>query len=112
MSRASGDQFEELACQYLQSQGLTLLARNWHCRFGEIDLIMQDGPYRVFVEVRARRSSRFGGAAASISTAKCRRLLAAANLYLSQHGSQTRCRFDALLFEGNAAPRWLKNIIS
>lgn len=112
MSRASGNSFEDQACAFLQAQGLSLLVRNWSCRFGEIDLIMQDGKYRVFVEVRARSSHQYGGAAASISAAKCRKLQAAANLYLSQHKLNSPCRFDAVLFEGTAAPLWLKNIIS
>ncbi|WP_144373841.1 YraN family protein [Vogesella urethralis] len=112
MSRESGSDFETQACHYLQQQGLRLHTRNWHCRFGEIDLIMQDGTWLVFVEVRARRSSRFGGAAASIGPDKCRKLQAAANLYLSQHGTRARCRFDAVLFDGDAPPVWLKNIIS
>lgn len=112
MSRESGSDFETQACHYLQQQGLRLHTRNWHCRFGEIDLIMQDGAWLVFVEVRARRSSRFGGAAASIGPDKCRKLQAAANLYLNQHGAAPRCRFDAVLFDGDAPPVWLKNIIS
>ncbi|MFN4238822.1 MAG: YraN family protein [Vogesella sp.] len=112
MSRSRGSEFEARACRYLEQQGLTLLARNWQCRFGEIDLIMQDGSYRVFVEVRARHDARFGGAAASIGADKCRKLQAAANLYLSQQGGASRCRFDAVLFDGDAPPVWLKNIIS
>lgn len=112
MSRNRGSEFETQACRYLEQQGLVLLSRNWHCRFGEIDLIMQDGPYRVFIEVRAKADSRFGGAAASINADKCRKLQAAANLYLSQNGGAGRCRFDAVLFDGDRAPVWLKNIIS
>ncbi|WP_174872885.1 YraN family protein [Vogesella oryzae] len=111
MSRERGNQFEQLAASYLQQQGLQLLGSNWQCRFGEIDLIMQDGASLVFVEVRARADSRFGGAAASISAAKCRKLTAAANLYLSQHRLDMPCRFDAVLFDGTAPAQWLKNII-
>ncbi|MFD2450255.1 YraN family protein [Vogesella fluminis] len=83
MSKASGDHYEALACRFLQQQGLTLVERNWHCRQGELDLVMRDGACWVFVEVRARQSAHFGGAAASIGSAKQHKLHTAANLYLS-----------------------------
>jgi putative endonuclease len=63
-------------------QGLTIVGRNFRTRFGEIDLIARDGSTLVFVEVRLRTSSRFGGAAESITTAKRARLVAAAREYL------------------------------
>ena len=75
MSRASGNLFEDQACAFLQAQGLSLLARNWSCRFGEIDLIMQDGKYRVFVEVRAAAATSMvvpPPASARPSAANCR----------------------------------------
>ena len=59
----AGRTAEQLAAAFLERQGLTLLARNYRCRFGEIDLVMRDGDSVVFVEVRLRRSSAFGGAA-------------------------------------------------
>ncbi|MDP1996955.1 MAG: YraN family protein, partial [Gallionella sp.] len=61
-----GAQAEQHAARYLQQQGLKPVAQNYRSRFGEIDLIMQDGATLVFVEVRLRRSANFGGAAASI----------------------------------------------
>ena len=88
------------------------MGRNWRCRGGELDLIMRDGAAWVFVEVRQRAGSAFGGAGASITADKCRKLQHAATVYLSKHGIDAPCRFDAVLFEGNAPPRWLKNIIS
>jgi putative endonuclease len=69
---------ENLAAAFLEGQGLKILERNYRCRFGEIDLIASSGATLVFVEVRARRSSAFGGAAGSITAAKRRRLVAAA----------------------------------
>lgn len=110
MSRERGEHYETLACSFLQQHGLNLVARNWHCRHGELDLIMRDGSYWVFVEVRARQSARFGGAAASISHAKQQKLLTAANLYLSNQRINAPCRFDAILFDGTDSPQWLKNI--
>ena len=73
----SGDQAEDLACQYLLGQGLQLLSKNFRTRRGEIDLIMKDNSCIVFVEVRFRRSEAFGGAAASITAKRCQRLAAA-----------------------------------
>ena len=110
MSRERGNVFENRACEYLQAQGLTLVTRNWSCRQGELDLIMREGKSWVFVEVRARSASRFGGAAASITPAKQQKLQLAANLYLSQHRIDAPCRFDAILFDGDSEPQWLRNI--
>jgi putative endonuclease len=62
-----GQAAESRAEAFLKTQGLTLVARNWRCRFGEIDLVMQDGSTLVFVEVRLRSRSDFGGAAASVT---------------------------------------------
>ncbi|MFJ5447038.1 YraN family protein [Methylobacillus methanolivorans] len=95
-----GDDAEALAANYLQSQGLSLLARNYRCRFGEIDLIMQQGSSIVFVEVRMRSQTRFGGAAASINVPKQQKLIRTAEHFLQQHGNQAPCRFDAVLLTG------------
>jgi putative endonuclease len=65
-----GVQAEILAAQYLQQRGLKLVTQNYRGRFGEIDLIMQDGASLVFIEVRLRRNANFGGAAASIDPPK------------------------------------------
>lgn len=91
-----GGQAEALAATYLKQQGLKLLTSNYHCRFGEIDLIMRDGKTLVFVEVRLRSNASFGGAAMSITTVKRQRLVQTAQHYLQQHGEST-CRFDAIL---------------
>src|SRR4051812_25272216 len=72
----SGVAAEQLAESYLARLGLEIVERNYRCRFGEIDLIALDGDALVFVEVRLRRNSRFGGAAASIDYAKQRKLVA------------------------------------
>ena len=78
-----GREAEARAAAYLQSQGLRILARNWRCRFGELDLVAADAATIVFAEVRSRASRAFGGAAASIDYAKRRKLIAAANLFAS-----------------------------
>ncbi len=109
-SRELGDAAEEQAQRYLEGQGLRKVARQVRGRFGELDLIMQDGGCLVFVEVRYRRSARFGGAVASIDTKKQRRLIATAQGYLQQHPHDGPCRFDVVgIGEGTNGVEWLKN---
>lgn len=103
-----GAEAEQRAAAFLQGRGLSLLARNWRCRFGEIDLIFQEGPTLVFVEVRARRSAGFGGAAESITAAKRARLARTAEAYLAKTGHRGPCRFDAILIEGERLT-WLRD---
>ena len=104
-----GREAEARAAAYLQSQGLRILARNWRCRFGELDLVAADAATIVFAEVRSRASRAFGGAAASIDYAKRRKLIAAANLFLSARGLDAPCRFDALLIEGDGGIEWVRD---
>lgn len=117
----AGDIFEARAADFLQRSGLTLIARNWRCRLGEIDLIMRDTTARVdtlvFVEVRKRNSQQFGGAAVSISASKLNKLAAAISLYLSALPRAPACRVDAVVFDVVAGaptppePTWIKNIL-
>lgn len=105
-----GQHAENLAALFLQQQGLKLVSRNYRCRFGEIDLIARDGKTLVFVEVRMRASDRFGGAAASITAGKRRKLLRTARYYLAGATRPPACRFDALLVNGaDHSVQWLKN---
>ncbi|HZP94024.1 MAG TPA: YraN family protein [Burkholderiales bacterium] len=106
---AGGRGAEDAALVFLRTQGLALLARNYHCRFGEIDLVMREGAVTVFVEVRMRTSRAFGGAIESITSAKRSRLLAAARHYMAQRGDMPACRFDAVLLDGDNEPRWIRN---
>jgi len=105
---------EQLAAQYLQRQGLKLLQINYRCRFGEIDLILQDGDTLVFAEVRLRSSSAFGGAAASIDARKQAKLVRTAQHYLSRLNHIPPCRFDAILMQSVDSPaiEWVKNAFS
>jgi len=87
-----------------------MLARNFRVKGGEIDLICRDGATTVFVEVRRRSinpNADFGGAAASITVRKQRRLILAARHWLARHGD-TACRFDCVLFDGDKM-EWLKD---
>jgi putative endonuclease len=110
MNRRGGAD-EGLAAAFLERQGLKVLERNYRCRFGEIDIVATAGSALVFVEVRARRSENYGGAAASITPAKRRRLLAAARHYLAARGSKRACRFDAVLIRGDERRiEWLTDV--
>ncbi|MBN8762854.1 MAG: YraN family protein [Thiobacillus sp. 63-78] len=104
-----GQTAEARAAAFLQARGLKLLARNWRCRFGEIDLIMRDGATLVFIEVRLRSRNDFGGAAASVTPAKQRKLLAAARQYLATLKTLPPCRFDVVALSGDDAPDWIRN---
>lgn len=96
-----GSAAEDAAAVFLAGRGLKLLERNYRCRFGEIDLVLRDGPTLVFVEVRYRRNNAFGGAAESITSSKRRKLLRAARHYMAAHRQFPACRFDAVLLNGD-----------
>ncbi|MDR3298664.1 MAG: YraN family protein [Candidatus Accumulibacter sp.] len=108
----AGQLAEDLAASFLERNGLTVIARNHRCAGGEIDLICRDGRTLVFVEVRLRRNSDFGGAAASITPAKQRRIALAARHYLSSTGKHhLDCRFDCVLLDGKHV-EWIKDAFS
>ncbi len=104
-----GSVMEERAHSFLEHQGLRLVTRNYRCRRGEIDLIMFDSETLVFVEVRYRKSSRFGTAAETVGSRKQSRLIAAAGHYLSHCHTQPPCRFDVVGIDGNNRIEWIKN---
>jgi putative endonuclease len=110
---ARGREAEALAAQYLECYGARVVERNFRIRGGEIDLICRDGKVLVFVEVRLRTRSDFGGAAASITTSKQRRIILAAQHYLLGK-PDCDCRFDCVLLDGLNTNRieWIKNAFS
>ncbi|MCG6890674.1 MAG: YraN family protein [Gammaproteobacteria bacterium] len=114
-SLRKGLRFEDLARRYLGARGLCLQESNYRCRFGEIDLIMRDAETLCFIEVRFRRSLDFGGASASITRAKQRRIIKAALFYLStkRQSMNQALRFDALLIQQQADGKqdfnWIQN---
>ena len=111
LNHKEGAAAEDAALAFLQAQGCKLVARNWHCPFGEIDLIVKNGNTILFVEVKYRKSSRFGGAAGSITPAKLAKLQRSAEHYLQQHRlNHAPCRRDAVLIEGGHQPEWVQNI--
>lgn len=105
-----GQQGEQAALAHLQQHGLTLVQANFRCAGGELDLIMRDGACLVFVEVRQRAARRHGGAAASITPAKVRRLVHAAQVYLLRYRRLPPCRFDVVAIDAGALT-WLRNAI-
>lgn len=109
MTAEAGAEAERAALAYLLQRGLSQVEANYRSRFGEIDLIMRDGETLVFVEVRLRSSGRFGGAAASITEAKRRKIVATAQHYLARCRPTPPCRFDVVLLGSGAPPKieWL-----
>lgn len=105
-----GDQAEERALAFLLGRGLTFLGRNLASRVGEVDLLMRDGEEWVFVEVRSRASRGYGGAAASVTPAKQRRIRLQAQHMLQRQfgaGHWPACRFDVCAFDDGAI-EWIR----
>lgn len=109
LRRDQGDAAERRALDHLQHQGLRLLASNYHCRAGEIDLVMRDHDYLVFVEVRQRSNPRFGGPLASVDAAKQRRLVATAQHYLQSTGTDAPARFDVVAIDADNRLEWVRD---
>jgi len=108
-----GQLFERKASLYLQRQGLVLMEQNFRYPGGEIDLVMRDGEYLVFVEVRYRQHAGYGDGAESIDWRKQQRLLNCARQYLQRQCSATQAsRFDVISFgltNGKETLQWIKD---
>lgn len=103
-SRAEiGHAAEEAATALLRAKGMTVVERNFRVKVGEIDLVARDGDEIVFVEVRARASASFGGAAASVGGAKRRKLIKAAGVWLQARSWSGPCRFDVVAIDSGRA---------
>ncbi|WBU39170.1 YraN family protein [Homoserinibacter sp. YIM 151385] len=88
---------EELAARHLRAAGMEVVARNWRCRHGEIDLVVRDGPVVAIVEVKTRSGLGFGHPLEAITVAKLRRLRRLAGLWSAEHGHpRSRMRLDAV----------------
>lgn len=110
----AGDAGEATALKHLQDHGLTLIARNYRCKAGEIDLVMLDGVTLALIEVRFRSDRRFGGAAASVTWRKQRRLIHAAQhlLLTRSHLRRYPARFDVVALSPSGSGlhvEWIKN---
>ena len=109
-----GSRAEQKACAYLVKQGLTVIGRNLRSPYGEIDLIMHEQQTIVFVEVRYRKSSKYGLAQETIGQGKQQRIIRTAQWYLQQHTgfSQRPCRFDIVAITGTGMENkfdWIRN---
>jgi putative endonuclease len=115
LTQEVGDWGEQTALDHLRSKGLRLLLRNYRCKGGELDLVMLDGKTLALIEVRVRRDDRFGGAAASVTRAKQRRLIVAAKHLLVTHAelARYRARFDVVALDrtlpGTEQLEWIKD---
>ena len=111
---AVGAEAEAVAAARLERGGVRILARNYRCRFGEIDIIGLEGPLLIFVEVRYRRRPGRLSALESVDRHKCRRVLTASQYYLNRHKQYQalQCRYDVVAIAGAlSAPtlEWIKN---
>lgn len=112
-TRSKGEHFELIAEQFLIKQGLTPVTRNYLCKYGEIDLIMRESQTLVFIEVKYRDSSHFGGAINALSKTKLQRLKRSIYNYLAQHNlHNTQLRVDFVAIQGADPPEinWIRNI--
>ncbi len=129
--RKKGNKAEQLACDFLLNKGLILKQQNFNTPAGEVDLIMLDpgasnlsssnqrmsDETLVFIEVRYRKNSDFGGAAASVTPKKQQRIIKAALAYQQQNAPQSSMRFDVVAIEGdnvsdNPKINWIENAFS
>ncbi|HEY9280989.1 MAG TPA: YraN family protein [Eoetvoesiella sp.] len=113
-TQQQGHRAENRAKRYLEAAGLIVLGQNLRCKMGEIDLVCRDRATLAFIEVRHRRSARYGGAAASVNRAKQQRLIRAAYYLLPQltqryfQGATPPCRFDVITIEPDGLA-WFKH---
>ncbi len=109
-SNSIGVQYEQQALAFLKAQGLLLVCQNFYCRYGEIDLIMSDNDTLVFIEVRYRKNQDYGGATASVTLQKQKKLIKTAKHYLSQLDNEPYCRFDVVaISEKTTQPQWIQD---
>ncbi len=104
-----GKKAEQQACRYLLNQGLKLIDKNYSCRHGELDLIMQQQDTLVVVEVRFRKSSQFGRPEETISKQKQSRIINTTQQYLIQHKLKSAVRFDVIAMSADNSINWIQN---
>lgn len=110
-STEKGAYFERVAERHLSNFGLTLIERNFRCKFGEIDLIMREKETFVFIEVKYRQTEQYGGAVNSLSPTKMQRLRRTIAHYCQQHRiSDSPLRIDFVAINGDEHCQWIKNV--
>lgn len=107
----AGDRAEDAAARHLAAAGCQLIARNARYPDGELDLIVRERELLVFVEVRLRSGSSFGGAPASVDRFKQKRIMRAAQRWLAQHHGERwpACRFDVVAVDGDGTIEWIRD---
>jgi len=112
--RKLGQWGEEQACRYLEARGCQVVTTNWRCTVGEVDLVVQDGDWLAFVEVRTRRGRDYGTPEESITAAKLARMAAVAESYVYEHQWEGDWRLDVVAIQvrpGQApAIEWYKSV--
>ena len=93
-ARLLGQWGEEQVAEKLRREGWTVVARNFRCRMGELDLVAENKTFLAFVEVKLRKDTRFGLACEAVTPSKQRKLRAAAQYYLMSHPTRLQPRFD------------------
>ena len=102
-----GRQGETMAASYLSAHGYTVLQRNYSCPMGELDIVARQGDVVAFVEVKTRRSLRYGTPAAAVNTLKQQKIIRTAYWYLRQQQiEETLCRFDVIEIYFSQEGKW------
>jgi putative endonuclease len=104
-----GQSAEQHAYDYLLAQGLKPICRNFSCKLGELDLVMNDKGTLVIIEVRFRKNDNFGGALESITPKKQRRIIRATQYYLMTHTVNSPIRFDVVAISPKQGLKWVQN---
>jgi putative endonuclease len=104
-----GESAEKQAYNFLIENGLKPVLQNFRCKQGELDLIMTDQQTLVIIEVRFRKTDKYGSAAESVTRAKQARIIAATHVYLSSQKNDRPIRFDVVAMSGNGNIDWIKN---
>ena len=112
ITQETGRLAEDKALEYLIKAGLKFVARNYSCHTGEVDLIMRDKEFLVFIEVRSRKSERFGGGVGSITYAKRQKIIKTTSHYIIKHkvSDKYSTRFDVISIDGALGTiSWIKD---
>ncbi len=112
--RDFGNKFESFAREKIEQAGCRIIATNYACKLGEIDIIAKDKEHIIFVEVRYRKTAAYGGAIASVDYKKQQKIIKSASLYLQQNKltNKAMCRFDVFAVTGqtnNLHFEWIKD---
>lgn len=108
--RAIGNEYEQLACDYLEKKGVIVLARNYHTRYSEIDIIAKDKDTYVFCEVKYRSSAKFGSPLDAVDIHKQRKICQGAMYYCTAKNIvDMPIRFDVIAIYGDSSIEHIEN---